>query len=73
MEENRVSPYPVRMDSELRESLQALADKNGRSLNKEILAILEEASGRPPIVESVDARLTNLEKLTEEILSIVRK
>lgn len=42
---NQTIPYPLRMPEELRDQLTVRARANGRSLNAEILGILQEAVG----------------------------
>jgi predicted transcriptional regulator len=37
-----IAPYGVRMPAELKEKLQEIAKSNGRSLNSEIVMILED-------------------------------
>ncbi|WP_057057706.1 Arc family DNA-binding protein [Enterobacter kobei] len=44
-----IAPYGVRMPAELKDKLQSLAKKNGRSLNSEIVHILEEHVNPPKI------------------------
>lgn len=44
-----IAPYGVRMPAALKDKLQALAKKNGRSLNSEIVRILEEYVTPPKI------------------------
>lgn len=50
-------PYPLRMPEELRDQLTERARVNGRSLNAEILGILQAAVGGPvePVGLDVDA------------------
>ena len=36
----QATPFPLRMPPELREQLEALAKKNGRSVNSEIVAMI---------------------------------
>lgn len=61
-------PYPLRMSEELRERLTERAKTNGRSLNAEIVAILQHAvdtpSG-PPDIEALADRLA--EKLAKRL------
>lgn len=56
---NQTIPYPLRMPEELRDQLTERARTNGRSLNAEILGILQEVVGgggrEPPSVLDVDA------------------
>lgn len=42
---NQPIPYPLRMPDELRELLTERSKNNGRSLNAEILGILQDAIG----------------------------
>jgi len=44
---NQPIPYPLRMPDELRELLAERSKNNGRSLNAEILGILQEAVSGP--------------------------
>ena len=55
---NQTIPYPLRMPEELRDQLTERARANGRSLNAEILGILQEAVGgvgKPPEGLDTDA------------------
>ncbi|QWF19304.1 Arc family DNA-binding protein [Lysobacter capsici] len=51
---HQIKPYPLRMQEELRERLDAAAGANGRSLHAEILARLESSLSK----ESSDDLLT---------------
>lgn len=55
-------PYPLRMPDELRDQLTERAHINGRSLNAEILGILQAAmsSSIEPIGIDVDALATTI-------------
>jgi predicted DNA-binding protein len=44
-----IAPYGVRMPAELKDKLQEIAKRNGRSLNSEIVRILEEYVTPPKI------------------------
>lgn len=44
---NQPIPYPLRMPDELRELLTERSKNNGRSLNAEILGILQDAVSEP--------------------------
>ena len=55
---NQTIPYPLRMPEELRDQLTERARANGRSLNAEILGILQEVVGGrqgPAAAQDVDA------------------
>lgn len=60
-----IAPYGVRMPAELKDKLQELAKKNGRSLNSEIVKILEEYV-TPPHVD-------DMRSLTDEELQSPEK
>ncbi|SEQ27623.1 Arc-like DNA binding domain-containing protein [Rosenbergiella nectarea] len=49
-----IAPYGVRMPAELKDKLQEIAKRNGRSLNSEIVKILEEYV-TPPKIEDLKA------------------
>jgi plasmid stability protein len=49
------TPYPLRMPEELRERLADRAKANGRSLNAEIVAILQHAVDSPSGAPDLDA------------------
>ena len=63
-----IAPYGVRMPAELKEKLQSLAKKHGRSLNSEIVHILEEYVS-PPKVDFMpplsDEEIRSPEKIQE--------
>ena len=44
-----IAPYGVRMPADLKDKLQDMAKRNGRSLNSEIVRILEEYMTPPSI------------------------
>lgn len=43
MSSSQSAPYPLRMPDELRERIAALAKENNRSLNTEIVLLLQQA------------------------------
>lgn len=48
-------PYPLRMPDELRDQLSERARASGRSLNAEIIGILQDAvSSRPQVLAELD-------------------
>lgn len=52
---NQPVPYPLRMPDELRDQLTESARLHGRSLNAEILGILQAAiTERRPLAEQID-------------------
>ncbi|EKN3386116.1 Arc family DNA-binding protein [Yersinia enterocolitica] len=61
-----IAPYGIRMPAELKEKLQEIAKKNSRSLNSEIVHILEDFVS-PPKVDDIrllsDEELRSPEKL----------
>ncbi len=81
-----IAPYGVRMPAELKDKLQEIAKRNGRSLNSEIVKILEEYV-TPPTVddmrtlsmedaaspEKIQAWLTELSGKIADIEKIVNK
>lgn len=60
-----ISPYGVRMPAELKDKLQDMAKRNGRSLNSEIVRILDEYVNSPSIED--------IKPLTEEEMSSPEK
>ena len=46
------APYPLRMPEELRDRLTELSRASGRSLNAEIIGILQDAVAAPPVVSA---------------------
>lgn len=61
-------PYPLRMPEELRERLAERAKANGRSLNAEIIAILQNAVDAPSGPPDLDAFADQLaEKLAKRL------
>lgn len=71
-----IAPYGVRMPADLKEKLQALAKRNGRSLNSEIVRILEEYV-TPPKVDDIKVitveDMQSPEKLKEWMIELNRK
>lgn len=61
-------PYPLRMPDEMRNTLTERAKANGRSLNAEILAILQHAVETPSGQPDMDAFADQLaEKLAARL------
>lgn len=58
----QTTPFPLRMPPELRERLEALAKKNGRSVNSEIVAMITAAVEGDTNIEAVP---------TERLLAVV--
>lgn len=71
-----IAPYGVRMPADLKEKLQALAKKNGRSLNSEIVRILEEYV-QPVSIDDVkiptDEEIKSPEKLRDWMIELSAK
>lgn len=67
MSENQAPPYSLRMPSELREKLEARAKKSGRSLNSEIVKILEDGINNNGATNSVLPTKEEYEQLIEAI------
>lgn len=71
-----IAPYGVRMPADLKEKLQHLAKKNGRSLNSEIVRILEEYVD-PPKVDDMrllsDEEIKSPEKIKEWMAELSSK
>lgn len=71
-----IAPYGVRMPTELKEKLQELAKKNGRSLNSEIVRILEEYL-QPVSIDDVktltDENIKSPEKLKRWMIELSDK
>jgi len=71
-----IAPYGVRMPAELKEKLQEVAKKNGRSLNSEIVRILEDYLSTPEIkptkTPTVD-ELQSPEKMQKWVNEIAEK
>lgn len=73
-----ISPYSIRMPDELKEKLTERAKKNGRSLNSEMVMILQSAVGEGLQPKNIDelaqleadkfkaALLETLEKMSKE-------
>lgn len=61
--ERRPSAFPLRMPDEVRARLRGLAEENGRSLNAELLAILEAA-----IEANKSRKVVPAEVLLEEVI-----
>lgn len=68
------TPFPLRMPEELREQISALAKANNRSLNTEIVLLLQQALGGHPTKTASPATVaqgTEVKTLAEEIAEIV--
>jgi len=65
--EKQITPYPLRLESDLRKRLEEVAAQNGRSLHAEIIACLSVASGHKSDAEKADE-----EKIRAIALEIVR-
>lgn len=62
--------YPLRMPDELRARLEALSKANGRSMNAEIVAILQRAVDTPPGASEMDQFVDQIaEKLAKKLRS----
>lgn len=48
-EDQRVNPYPVRLSKETKQALEAIAKANGRSLNAQMVLMLESALVNPTL------------------------
>jgi len=57
------TPYPLRMPEELRDRLTELSRASGRSLNAEIIGILQDAVAAAPVVPAG----INIDSLAEAI------
>ena len=81
-----IAPYGVRMPAELKDKLQEIAKRNGRSLNSEIVRILEEYVTPPKLddirplsmedsasPEKIQAWLAELSEKIADIEKIVNK
>lgn len=62
---HRITPYPLRLNPELRKKLETIAKENGRSLNAEITLRIEATFS--------NSRTSNNNELTETIRSIIRE
>lgn len=71
MEDNRPTPYPLRIPQKLREALQIMADHNKHALSQEILEILRAAADQPTPPSELETRLEKIEaelKIIRELL-----
>lgn len=67
-EQQQVSPYPIRLTTDLRGKLEAIAKANGRSLNAEMLLRLElSLQGEQPTPQGVDLEKT-VRRITLEVI-----
>lgn len=69
-----ISPYSIRMPDELKEALTERAKKNGRSLNSEMVMILQSAVDGESQPKKID-ELTQLEadKFKAALLETLKK
>ena len=51
MEENRPTPFPLRMPGGIREQLENISKENGRSLNAEIVHRLKQSLGMDEVAD----------------------
>ena len=65
MDEDRPTPYPLRMDKDLRRQLEEQARKHGHSLAQEIKIILESAVGRKGEIQELREKVDQILKLLE--------
>lgn len=65
------APYPLRMPEELRDRLTELSRASGRSLNAEIIGILQDAVGNAPTATGMLP--VDVDALAEAIASKVAK
>lgn len=82
-EDSRPQPYSLRLEPEMRAKLEGFAKANGRSLNAQIVLMLQavlEASGSEPIdtvlftpAEIEEIRRIATESAIETTLDLVRK
>jgi len=79
-EENRITPYPLRMEPELRMKLQAKADKSNIPLSQEITDTLKGSARKPATLDiiedrlnKIDARQAVIESQQSEILAILNR
>ncbi|CAI1141745.1 Arc family DNA-binding protein [Serratia ficaria] len=67
-----IAPFGLRMPDELREAIAERAKKNGRSMNAEIIQILQEAITHE-VFDTISSK-ENLEKMPADIkLDLIRK
>jgi L-fucose isomerase-like protein len=67
----QIKPYPVRMEDELREALQASAKANARSLHSEILERLRASCDLPAPITEKEKTMRQIAK--EEIEKALKK
>jgi hypothetical protein len=65
------TPYPLRMPEELRDRLTELSRASGRSLNAEIIGILQDAVGTAPTATGMLS--VDVDTLAEAIASKLAK
>lgn len=69
-----IAPFGLRMPEELKEKISNRARSNGRSMNAEIVQILQDAvdgeNEKPSIISGVDAKMIHeiLDRVIEESL-----
>jgi hypothetical protein len=66
--EKQITPYPLRLEPDLRKHLEEVAAQNGRSLHAEIVACLSAASGHKSDTEKADE-----ERIRAIALDVVRE
>jgi len=71
-EEDRIIPYPLRMDHDLRKALEEQANLNDRPLSQEIISILKREVGKSSGLNEINKRLKVIEKTQFEILSNIK-
>lgn len=68
-----IAPYGVRMSAELKEKVQERAKRNGRSMNSEIVQILEDAINEKVNEPSLLEKECNIPLSEIQLLYIINK
>lgn len=66
--DGRITPYPLRIDSETRAKIEALAKANGRSLNAQIVLMLDEWLSGSHVEESKPLNDEDVRRIVREEL-----
>lgn len=72
MVKTQATPYPLRMDAELRKRLQERAESSGVSLNELINDLLVNAVDAPHPITQIKTELAELKTMQAKVLDLLQ-
>ena len=72
-QESRITPYPLRIDQETRAKIEALAKANGRSLNAQIVLMLDEWLAGSAATDSQSLTTEDVRRIAAEVFQELDK